>query len=85
MYKVKDAIDSIFDTSLHKLDEETLWGILNSERFIIFNIVDKSFLHFVKSHQIWILITLFRLIWHQTEFRLVLNESEKCYHDLNWV
>ena len=31
----------------------------------------------VNTNQIWVVITLFRLIWHQTEFRLVPNQSEK--------
>ena len=32
---------------------------------------EKYFLNLVHPHQIWILITLFRLIWHQMEFRLI--------------
>ena len=36
-----------------------------------------NFRNLVKSNQIWIVITLFRLIWHQTEFRWVTNQSEK--------
>jgi len=35
----------------------------------------------VKSNQI--LIALSRWIWHQTEFRLVPNKSEKCNYNPN--
>ena len=35
--------------------------------------------------QIWILITLSRLILHQTKFCLMLNQSEKCNYDPNLV
>ena len=38
----------------------------------------KFILNLVKSNQIWIVITIFWLIWHQTEFRLIANNSEKC-------
>ena len=34
----------------------------------------KQFLNLVESHQILIVDTLFRLIWHQMEFRLVPNQ-----------
>ena len=39
---------------------------------------DKSILNLVKSNQIRIVITFYRLIYHQTEFILVSNKSEKC-------
>ena len=32
-------------------------------------------LNHVQLNQIWIVITIFRLIWHQTVFRLVPNQS----------
>ena len=34
------------------------------------------YLNFVKLDQILIVITLFQLIWYQTEFRLDCNQSE---------
>ena len=40
--------------------------------------------HF-KSNQIWIEITLFRMIWFQTKFRLVQNQLEMCKYNLNLV
>ena len=46
---------------------------------------EKSFLNHVKSNQICIVITFLRSIWHQTEFRLVLNQSEKCNHNTHLV
>ena len=36
----------------------------------------KSFLKITKSNQIWIVITLFQLIMHKMEFRLVPNQSD---------
>ena len=36
-------------------------------------------------YQIWIVITLLRLILHQTEFRLEPDESEKCNYNPNLV
>ena len=36
-----------------------------------------TFLYLVESHQIWIVITLFRMIRLGTEFRLVRNQT-KC-------
>ena len=60
---------------------------------------DKSFLHLLNLNLIWIVITLFRLIWHHTEFRLVqhrliwnktefcsvLNQSKNCNYSPNSV
>ena len=37
---------------------------------------DKYFLNLVKSNQIWIIITLFQLIWNQMKFRWVPNQTE---------
>ena len=37
----------------------------------------KFFLNRVKLNQIWIVITLLRLIYNQTDFRLVLKQSGK--------
>ena len=47
----------------------------------------KSFLKLVNLNQIWIVITIFRLIWYQTEFRFVPNQSEYCNYYLNlfWI
>ena len=42
-------------------------------------------LNLVKLNYILIVVTLFRLIWHQTEFRLVTNQLEKCNNDQNFV
>ena len=48
---------------------------------------EKTILNPVKSNQIWIVITLFRLIWNRTDFCLVLNHSEKCNYisNLFWL
>ena len=37
--------------------------------------MEKYFLNLDTLKQIWIVITLFRLIWNQMEFRLVQNKS----------
>jgi len=39
---------------------------------------ENFFLNLAKSNHIWTVITLFRLIWHQAEIRLMQNHSEKC-------
>ena len=39
------------------------------------------FMNLVKSNQISIINTLFQLIWHQTEFSMVLNQLEKCNYN----
>ena len=39
--------------------------------------------NFIKLNQIWIVIILFWLTSHPTEFRLVLNKSEKCNYNPN--
>ena len=41
--------------------------------------------YIVDRNQIWIVIKLFRFIWHQMEFRLVLNQSEKFDFNPNLV
>ena len=46
---------------------------------------EKSFLKNVNLNYIFSVITLFRMIWHQTEFSLVANQSEKSYHNTNLV
>ena len=46
---------------------------------------ETSFLNLVELIQIWIVITLFCLIWHWMELRLVLNLSERYNHNLNLV
>jgi len=46
---------------------------------------DESFLNLARLIQIWILITLLRLVLQQTEFSLVPNQSEKCNYNLNFV
>ena len=45
---------------------------------------EKYLLNFVNSNQISTVITLFRLIWHQMEFRLATNQSEKCNYNPIW-
>ena len=40
---------------------------------------------FLNQTKILIVISLFRLIWHQTKLCLVSNQSEKCNHNLNLV
>ena len=48
--------------------------------------IEQSFLNLVKSNQIWIVIWLFILIWHQTEFRLVCQiYRKKCNYNSNLV
>ena len=37
----------------------------------------KIFSEFVSLNYIWIVVTLFQLIWHQIEFRLLQDQSEK--------
>ena len=37
---------------------------------------EKYFLNLVKSNQNKIVLTIFRLIWNQNQFRLVQNQSE---------
>jgi len=39
----------------------------------------------IQLNRIWIVITVFWLIWHQTGFRFVLNQTEKCNYSLNLV
>ena len=46
---------------------------------------EKYFWNLVIPNQIWKVITLFWLILHQTEFRLVSNQSEKCINNPNMV
>jgi len=46
---------------------------------------EKSFWYLFKLNQIWIVITLFRFIWHQTKIRLVQNQSKKCNYNPNYV
>ena len=40
-------------------------------------------MYLVNLNQIWIVNILFRQIYHQTKFRLVLNQTEKCNCNLN--
>ena len=42
---------------------------------------DKSFLCPVESNQICIVVTIFRLIWNQTDFRWVHNQRENCHFE----
>ena len=46
---------------------------------------EKSILILVDSKQVWIVIIVFLLIWHQTGFRLVLNLSEMDNSNPNWL
>ena len=46
---------------------------------------EKSFLNLVKSNQICIVITLFRLVWDQADLHLVSIQSEKCNYNPNLV
>ena len=46
---------------------------------------EKSFLSLVKSNIIWTVVTVFRLIWRKSEFRLVPKSSEKCNYSANLV
>ena len=46
--------------------------VLGKWKKIKFNIhTDISLLNLVKSNEIWNLISFFRLIWHQAEFRFI--------------
>ena len=46
---------------------------------------EKSILNLFNSNKIWIVITNFRLIWYQTEFRLVPNQSGNGNYNPNLV
>ena len=46
---------------------------------------NKSFLDFVSLNQIWILVTLFRMIEQQMEFLLMSNQSEKSDYNQDLV
>ena len=52
---------------------------------IAFLHTEKSFLNLLNQDQIWIVITLFQLNWHQTEFYLVPFHSEKGFYNQNLV
>ena len=47
-------------------------------KWLFENVYREIFLILVKSNQLWIVITQFRSIYHQTEIRFVLNQLEKC-------
>ena len=47
--------------------------------------LEKYFLNLVESALIWIVLNLFRLIWHWAEIRLVVNQSEKGNYNPNLV
>ena len=57
---------------------------MKSQCYITDNI-HKSFLNRVISNQNSIVTTIFQLIRHQTEFRLILNQSEKGIYNSNLV
>ena len=40
--------------------------------------IEESLLNIVKLNQIWIVIKLFKLVRHQMEFCLVINQLKKC-------
>ena len=44
-----------------------------------------SVFYLVKSNQIWFVITLFRLTWHQMKLFFVANQSENCNCNLNLI
>ena len=60
---------------------ELSWSCL----FLMSIDTDKSILDHVKPNQIWILITLFRLIWHKTEFYLLPDQLKKCEQNQNLI
>ena len=43
------------------------------------------FLNLASLNHIWTVIALFLFIWHQTEFRIMPNISEKCNYNSNLV
>ena len=51
--------------------------------FVILGVI--SIYEFIISNQICIVFTIFRLIWKQTEFRLVDHWSKKCKYNRNLV
>ena len=59
----------------------SFWILLVRSRFFLsrfFQIhTEKYFWNLVESNWNWIVITIFRLIWHQIEFSFVSNQSEK--------
>ena len=64
---------------VHTCEEYTLLLVLPEEY------THKHFLNLVTSNQICIVVTLFSRISHQTEFRLMLNQSEKCNCNQDFV
>ena len=58
--------------------------VINSENVLNVNTmnIEKYFLNILKSNQIWIVLTLFRLILQQTKFRLVPDQSENVKYNL---
>ena len=70
-------------------DDDELWCAKNKKMICkigeIYIHKKNYILNLVNSNQIWIVNKLLRLIYHQTEFRLVLNKSEKCNYDPNLV
>ena len=54
------------------------------EHVVTFAVGD-FFFNLVNLNKIWIVIKLFRLIWHRTKFRLVTSYSENGKYNLNSV
>ena len=42
------------------------------------NVISNEFLVPIRSDKIWVAFTIFRLIWYQTDFRLIPNRLEGC-------
>ena len=52
---------------------------------IFFRTQKNLFWNFDTTNQIWIVIIIFRLIWHQTEFSFVLNQPKRYNYNQNLV
>ena len=70
-------------------DQSACVGVIGT--FIVARIIswkehtENCFRNLVNPNQFWIVITLFRSIQHQQEFRLVLNLLKKGNYNQNWV
>ena len=67
----------VYQTVPAILQQPTIVGNISAQR--------KSIPNLVKSNQIWIINTFFRLILPQTEFHLASNQSLKCNYIPNLV
>ena len=81
IYFFPDKINFIPDKKVVKM----FLRVLLKLRFRHFVDTNRPFLNFIKLNQIRIVITIFRLIWLQTELCLGPNQSENCIYNQNLV